>query len=198
MRYISPLFLGLTFILGSIAVVHATDSTEKRPLKDVAKASPLIQWPKGFEPASADAYVHNDIWIKAPAAVIWDNLVRAPEWPQWYSNSADVSVDGPDRARLTANSVFRWKTFGFPIQSRVDEFVIGKRLSWFGEGGPDFRAYHTWLIVEKAGGCEVITEETQLGAAAIQFNLAQPTAMFDAHHWWLAALKARCESASHQ
>jgi hypothetical protein len=27
-------------------------------------------------------------------------------------------------------------------------------------------------------------------------NLDQPTAMYDAHHWWLAALKVRSERAA--
>jgi hypothetical protein len=31
---------------------------------------------------------------------------------------------------------------------------------------------------------------------AINFNIEQPTAMYDAHHWWLTALKARSEHAS--
>jgi hypothetical protein len=65
-------------------------------------------------------------------------------------------------------------------------------LGWFGNG-TGIHAYHTWLILEKGDGCLVVTEETQNGPSAIAFNLDQPTAMYDAHHWWLAALKVRSE-----
>jgi hypothetical protein len=54
--------------------------------------------------------------------------------------------------------------------------------------------FSTWLIVSKGNGCEVTTEETQIGPSAIRFNLAQPTAMYDAHDWWLSALKVRSEN----
>ena len=30
--------------------------------------------------------------------------------------------------------------------------------------------------------------KSQIGPAAINFNLGQPTAMYDAHYWWLTAL----------
>ena len=68
-------------------------------------------------------------------------------------------------------------------------------LGWFGNG-TGIHAYHTWLILEKGDGCLVVTEETQNGPSAIAFNLDQPTAMYDAHHWWLAALKVRSERAA--
>ena len=61
---------------------------------------------------------------------------------------------------------------------------------------PIQKGYHTWLILEKGDGCLVVTEETQNGPSAIAFNLDQPTAMYDAHHWWLAALKVRSEGAA--
>ena len=61
-----------------------------------------------------------------------------------------------------------------------------KQIHWPGD---------TWLILKKEDGCEVVTEESQIGPSAIKFNTEQPTAMFDGHHWWLTALKARCERA---
>jgi hypothetical protein len=80
-----------------------------------------------------------------------------------------------------------------PIASRIDELVPNERISWYGDG-PGIRADHTWLIVSKGDGCEVTTEETQVGPSAIKFNLAQPRAMYDAHDWWLSALKVRSEN----
>jgi hypothetical protein len=96
---------------------------------------------------------------------------------------------------LDAGVDFTWKTFGFPIKSTVHEFVPNQRLGWFGSGD-GIRAYHTWLIVPRNGGCEVITEEGQVGPSAIHYNIEQPTAMDDGHHWWLTALRYRSEHAS--
>jgi hypothetical protein len=33
-------------------------------------------------PKKADSFVHNEIFIKAPANVIWSNLVKAKDWPK--------------------------------------------------------------------------------------------------------------------
>jgi hypothetical protein len=175
--------------------LFSAEGAVTRPIKDLKEANQLILWPKGFDPKETDAFVHNEIWIKAPAKVIWENLVSATDWPTWYSNSADVQIAGPDKERLHANSVFTWKTFGFPIESKINEFVPESRIGWFGNG-TGIRAYHTWLVLEKGDGCQVVTEESQIGPAAINFNIEQPTAMYDAHHWWLTALKARSEQAS--
>jgi hypothetical protein len=88
----------------------------------------------------------------------------------------------------------RGRHSGFPIASRINEFVPERRIGWFGDG-TGIHAYHTWLIVEEGEGCRVVTEESQIGPAAISFNIEQPTAMYDAHHWWLTALKVRSEHA---
>jgi len=173
---------------------QAGDTTEQ-PTKQLNEASDLIHWPVGFSPKQTNAFVHNQIFIHAPAKVIWSNLVHANDWPSWYSNSADVQIMNPDDDRLGPQSQFKWKTFGFPVSSRVNEFVPDIRLGWFGDG-TGIHAYHAWLIIEKSNGCEVVTEETQNGPAAVAFNLNQPRAMYDAHDWWLAALKVRSERAA--
>lgn len=167
------------------------------PIKNLRHASKLIHWPKGFAPQEADVFVHNEISINAPASVIWQNLIEATLWPTWYSNSADVRILGPNKSILQGNSDFAWKTFGFPIKSQIHEFVPNTRIGWFGDGFK-IRAYHTWLIIPKSGGCNVVTEETQNGPSAVSFNTQQPTAMYDGHELWLTALKFRAEHASNQ
>ena len=42
-----------------------------------------------------------------------------------------------------------------------------------------FEVHHAWVLVPEKGGVRVITEETQKGADAIAFRLAQPNAMYD-------------------
>jgi uncharacterized protein YndB with AHSA1/START domain len=198
-RFFPPLlgpFLA-TALLFAISTATA-QQTGERPPKDLARADARIHWPEGMTPRDADAFVHNEIEIKAPARVIWEHLVAAPRWPEWYANSAEVHLLGPGNTEhLQADTRFVWKTFGFFVDSRVHEFVPPSRLGWYGEG-TGVRAYHTWLIVEEGEGCRVVTEETQRGAPAVAFNLAQPKAMYDGHDWWLAALKARAERAARQ
>lgn len=169
--------------------------TNARPVKDLSEANDQIHWPQGFEPKNVDAFVHNEIWINAPASVIWANLINFGDWPIWYSNSSDVQIEGSDQRTLQAGTVFTWKTFGFPIKSTIHEYVPLHRLGWFGNG-TGIEAYHTWLIVPKEGGCEVITEEAQVGPSAIKYNIEQPTAMHDGHNWWLTALKYRSEHST--
>jgi len=181
-------------ILGLAIGLAQADDPAQRPAKKLDEANTQIHWPNDLTPKKADAFVHNEIFIKAPASVIWSNLVNAKDWPAWYANSADVQITDENDGTLGPGSRFTWKTFGFPISSRINELVPNARIGWYGEG-PGIRAYHTWLIIEKKDGCEVVTEESQIGASAIAFNLAQPTAMYDAHHWWLTALKVRSENA---
>ena len=182
-------------LLASLVQPSSAAGTTERPAKDLSGASSQIHWPKGFGPKEADAFVHNEIWINAPASVIWTNLVNAGDWPAWYSNASDMQIGSSDRKTLQAGTTFTWQTFGFPIQSKVNEFVPGNRLGWYGNG-TGIRAYHTWLLVEKAGGCEVITEESQVGPSAIRYNIEQPSAMHDGHDWWLTALKYRSEHST--
>jgi len=103
--------LGLFYPMATTA--QAGDTTEQ-PIKQLNEASDLIHWPEGFSPKQTDAFVHNQIFINAPAKVIWSNLVKAKEWPSWYSNSADVQITNADEDRLGPKSQFKWKTFGSP------------------------------------------------------------------------------------
>src|SRR3984957_13794804 len=93
------------------------------------QATPLIHWPKGLEPRNVDVFVHNEGWIDAPPAVVWKNLVDASQWPTWYSNSADVQIEG-GHDTLAQGVAFRWKTFGFPIESTVDTFTPNREIGW--------------------------------------------------------------------
>ena len=190
----SILTLGLA---ASVLQPHiASASTDgPRPVKDLSQASAQIHWPRGFEPNAADSFVHNEIFIDAPADAIWRNLVESTEWPKWYSNSSDMTIADGKKKELGTGIDFTWKTFGFPIKSTVHEFVPNERLGWFGSGD-GIRAYHTWLIIPRGRGCEVIREESQVGPSAIRYNIEQPTAMYDGHHWWLTALKYRSEPAA--
>jgi hypothetical protein len=53
------------------------DDDAARPVKNLEEANGQIHWPDEMTPKNADAFVHNQIFIKAPASVIWSNLVKA-------------------------------------------------------------------------------------------------------------------------
>ena len=154
-------------------------------------ASPLIQWPPGLEPHNVDVFIHNEGWIDASPDIVWANLIDASQWPSWYSNSADLRIEG-GQPQLGMGVSFNWKTFGFPIRSTVVAFDPGREIGWSVDN-PVFMVHHGWVLVPERGGTLVITEETQKGAGAIKFNLEQPNAMYDGHESWLSALKARSE-----
>jgi hypothetical protein len=59
---------------------------------DAAKRSPEIHWPAGLSPADSDLFAHNEILIKAPSSTVWQHIVAAQKWPEWYPNSHDVQI----------------------------------------------------------------------------------------------------------
>ena len=99
---------GLALIFASAVTAQESARLSADFLK---QATPLIHWPKGLEPQSVDVFVHNEGWIDAPPGIVWKNLVDASRWPTWYSNSADVQIEG-GHDTLAQGVTFRWKTFG--------------------------------------------------------------------------------------
>jgi len=183
----NTLILNAGLALITASTVHAQESRAYY----LTQATPLIHWPKGLEPRNADVFVHNEGWIKASPYIVWENLIDVLQWPSWYSNSADIHIEG-GRPRLALGVSFHWKTFGFPILSFVDVFDPDREIGW-SVYNSEFKVHHAWVLIPEHGGTRVITEEAQKGADAIRFWLDQPNAMYDGHDWWISALKARSE-----
>jgi uncharacterized protein YndB with AHSA1/START domain len=186
----SAQILTAALALLTVSAAHAQESS-RLSAEYLRHATPLIHWPRGLEPQNVDVFVHNEGWIGAPPDVVWTNLIDATQWPSWYANSADVRIDG-GQPRLAQGVAFDWKTFDFPIRSTVDVFEPNREIGWSVDN-PAFQVHHAWVLVPERGGTRVITEEGQKGADAIRFRLEQPNAMYDAHDWWMSALKARSE-----
>jgi hypothetical protein len=91
-----------------------------------------IRWPERFDPRRAPVFVSNELSVTAPVQAVWQWLVRAPLWPTYYSNSADVVLDGGADA-LGEGTTFRWKTFGVKLRTRVTEFEPVQRIAWLAE-----------------------------------------------------------------
>jgi uncharacterized protein YndB with AHSA1/START domain len=165
---------------------------------DLANHSRDIHWPKGFTPAEADLFSHNEVLINASCERVWRHIVEATKWPQWYPNAKAVQVLG-DGAVLESNRVFRWTTFGLPLESRINEFVPFSRIGWFGYApgtAPSF--YHTWYLTPEGAGCRIVTDEVGKGESAIQFRQTDESAMHRGHDLWLATLKWVSESNSNE
>lgn len=146
-----------------------------------------IVWPQHYRPDNTAVHVVNERTIAAPAERVWAWLVRAPLWPNWYDNASDLHMVGQPWCDLALGVRFNWQTFGVSITSEVQECVPHTRLAWNAQGfGVD--AYHAWLIEPRAGGCRVLTEETQHGTGATLLNKLLPHRMSDGHDLWLKSL----------
>lgn len=151
------------------------------------RASEGIRWPEEFSPARSPIHVRNELVMLAQPQAVWSWLVRARDWPSWYSNSKNVRIDG-DAADLAQGSTFRWRTFGVSLVSRVEEFLPVERIAWNAQGLGVW-AYHAWLILPTASGCTVVTEETQRGFVARTGRLLMPRRMERFHQVWLEGLE---------
>jgi Polyketide cyclase / dehydrase and lipid transport len=162
-------------------------------LADVQRRSAHIHWPEDIVPEQADLFAHNDIVIAAPAAEIWKRLIHATVWPEWYSNSSDVTVNDP-RGVLDSGVTFDWVTFGAQIHSTVHEFEPQTRIGWYGRTD-NWLAYHTWLLEPRDDETTyVVMEETGTGASPKQLARSNPGHMHRGHELWNISLKFLCES----
>ena len=67
---------------------------------------------------------------------------------------------------MNAGSVFRWTTFGLPLESRINEFTPYSRIGWYGYApGEKPSFYHTWYLKADGDGCRVVTDEVGMGQA---------------------------------
>jgi Polyketide cyclase / dehydrase and lipid transport len=147
-----------------------------------------IRWPEEYAPANTAVFVGNRLEMNVPPERVWEWLIRADLWPEWYANSKNVTYLEPSKGPLRLGTTFRWTTFGVTIVSRVEEFALGERIAWNARGtGVD--AYHAWLIEKTEKGCRVLTEETQNGWAARLGKLFMPSRMQKYHQIWLEGLE---------
>jgi uncharacterized protein YndB with AHSA1/START domain len=154
---------------------------------------PSINWPAGFHPNEAKFYVQNRIDVNAPPEIVWEFLMDAEAWPQWYEGAGKVNIVDPAEQILTANSVFTWKTMGLNFESTIEEFIPNERLSWM-SSKKSIQGYHAWLIIPTEFGCTVITEETQNGWLTFFEKIFQPNKLHKLHDIWLAELKKLAEA----
>ncbi|HXW83851.1 MAG TPA: SRPBCC domain-containing protein [Candidatus Binataceae bacterium] len=152
-----------------------------------------MKWPEGFDPESSPVFAHNEILIATTAERVWRWLIRAANWPAWYSNSSNIqflSAPGPE---LAAGTEFRWKTFGATVTSRVMVFDPPRELGWDARGL--LRAYHGWEIIPDDTGVRVVTEECQNGIVPMLAWWYLRPMLERGHQNWIDSLRLRAEAS---
>jgi hypothetical protein len=160
-----------------------------------------IYWPEAYTPGTTDNYCSNEVIVAGlTTADVWPFLNNPFSWPLYYSNSSDIEFENANDKELYAGVRFRFKTFGFPIEAAVTEYVPGvngqpARLAWHGwaEGDAETRldVIHAWLIEDLPGGrVRVLTQESQIGKPAQELAKARPNPMINGHQDWLEGLVA--------
>ena len=159
-----------------------------------------IVCPKDYIPVYSDNFVSNQIIIKyLSLKSVWENLINTSVWDKYYSNMADVQFYNQEDSYLKKASRFKFKTFGFPIEAQIIEFIPSfdgepARIAWHGWNeveNPDERldVIHAWLIEELTGNrVRVLTQETQNGKPAQELAKTRPNPMLNGHQAWLDGL----------
>ena len=164
--------------------------------KTVAGSKPLadqINWPADYQPEAARFFVHNEIAITASAEQVWEVLIKADEWADYYDGASDLLLQGDDAGRLQANTVFTWRTMGQNFSSAIKEYEAPYRLSWLSEK-ENIQGYHAWLIVPTETGCTLVTSEVQHGPLAGIEKRFVPNKLHRLHDRWLAGIKYKAEN----
>jgi uncharacterized protein YndB with AHSA1/START domain len=156
--------------------------------QDLANREKDIHWPQGFAPSQADLFSHNKLLINASCERIWSHIIDAAKWPEWYPNSKEVKINAD--TVLEDGTVFRWRTFGLQLESKVNEFVPYTRIGWYGYApGTEPSFYHTWYLKLQGDACLVVTDEVGRGKDAAHLRETDESLMHRGHDLWLATLK---------
>jgi hypothetical protein len=158
-----------------------------------------IVWPQPYLPGTTDNFCSNEVIVAGlSAADVWPLLNDATAWPTYYDNASDIRFHDSEGPELSAGARFSFKTFGFPVEAEVTEYVPPEagqpaRVAWHGwaEGDAETRldVHHAWLIEDLSGGrVRVLTQESQIGKPAQQLAKTRPNPMINGHQDWLDGL----------
>jgi uncharacterized protein YndB with AHSA1/START domain len=178
------LFLSLTsfFLMGCYSV--------KKSVETAQPYSSQIRWPDDYQPADADFYIHNKIQINADPEVVWDLLIKAEDWPNWYEGMSEVEIS--KSREIEANSKLKFSTMGQRFEGSIREFEPFSRLAWETQN-KNLGAYHAWLLIPNENGCLLITDEVQKGKLAKLQKLFLPNKLQNLHDTWLGEFKSKSE-----
>ncbi len=179
-------------VLFALTLQSSCTSTKKK----VALSQPYpsqINWPDQYNPNEAGFFVHNEIEIMASPETVWNILIQAETWPEWYEGAENVTLLEPhDSDLLKDGSVFSWKTMGLNFESKIKEYEPYSRLSWESQKN-SIRGYHAWLIIPTEKGCRLVTEESQKGFLTFMQKVFMPNKLEKLHQIWLEEIMQKAE-----
>ena len=156
---------------------------------------PRITWPPEHVPTSAVVYTKNVADISASPETVWSFLIDCIKWPTWYKHCSDVSIvrGGP---LLGPDAKFRFKTLGFYGEPEISVFQPFDMLVWSAKGPAGLGGSHAWYIEPTSEGCQVITEEVQIGRLLVPMRSNIRRRLLGMHEEWLRALKELAEAGA--
>ena len=156
-----------------------------------------VIWPEQYDPKISAIYALNDIDVKASPEIVWKLLVDAKNWASYFPDEKQVELPSGE-TELKPGMTYTRVTIGFKMHPVVTEFVPFRRLSWSTTVEGDetgSSAYHGWVITPTAGGCHVLSEETQQGDFFLdQLGHKHPGGLFRYHQDWVEKLAKAAEA----
>ncbi len=186
---------GLPLVRNGIVVVKPGVKTKPKGTK--LRFNPKktkVHWSPDFDPnkVKVPTYAYNEVLCRAPVEAVFGWLMRAPRWPKWYPNSANVKLRSFAGNDLQHGMHFTWITFGVHVDTYVEEFEPPYRIAWRGflMGS---EVIHAWVFERDGAGSKLITEEVQRGFVCILARDFFMQGLYKNHQLWLERLAAQAE-----
>jgi len=154
-----------------------------------------INWPQGYQLNETEFYLHNKIEIEASPQIVWNILMNAEDWPNWYMGMNNVKVVNSDTGIIDGKVDMAFNTMNRDFKARVIEYEPYERLSWE-TMDDDMMGVHAWLFIPTEKGCMVVTDESQYGKLAKLQKIFLPNKLRKLHDVWLEEMKIKAEAKS--
>lgn len=153
-----------------------------------------ILWPDGYKPAESRFFVPNEITINASPQTVWDILIDAEQWHNFYDIASGLKIENTTNAKLSPSALFTWFPAG-KFTSTVKQFKPPYELAWYAEDdNMKMTVYHAWLIIPTENGCKVVTQESQNGPRTFWEKTFVPKMVLKHHQKWLEGIKKTAEN----
>lgn len=156
-----------------------------------------VAFPPENDPRVSALYALNEIDVRAPAEAVWQLLVDAENWSDYFPPEDQIKILSGE-SELILGTRFARVTVGFTMTSVVTECVPFRRLSWSTtvDGNTSgSSAFHGWVITPTDSGCHLLTEETLRGPFFLEeIGRKSPGALFKYHQDWVELLAEAAEA----
>ena len=98
------------------------------------------------------------IWVQAPAEVVWQVLTDIENWSSWQENVKSAKLQGP----VAEGTKFVWKAGGLTFHSQLHTVEPQEAFGWTGKIMGAF-AIHNWRLEAEGKRTRVIVEESLEG-----------------------------------